>query len=89
MPRSAIAAPQRAHRDLRAVIAADAGQRQQWLDRARAIGSRLDTARSRRRSAACSALVAWLAALRLQFYPMTWIAYTVGALAASAGHRWQ
>ena len=26
---------------------------------------------------------AWLAALRLQFYPMTWIAYTVGALAAA------
>ena len=27
--------------------------------------------------------LAWLAALRLQFYPMTWIAYTVGALLAA------
>ena len=30
-------------------------------------------------------LFAWLAALRLQFYLMTWMAYTVGALATSAG----
>ena len=30
-------------------------------------------------------LFAWLAALWLQFYLMTWMAYTVGALATSAG----
>ena len=30
-------------------------------------------------------LFAWLAALRLQFYLMTWMAYTVGAMATSAG----
>ena len=30
-------------------------------------------------------LFVWLAALRLQFYLMTWMAYTVGALATSAG----
>jgi putative NADPH-quinone reductase/1,4-dihydroxy-2-naphthoate octaprenyltransferase len=63
------------------VIAATAAQRQQWLERARSVGSRLaEGALSTMQRAA-----AWLAALRLQFYPMTWIAYTVGALAATVG----
>jgi putative NADPH-quinone reductase/1,4-dihydroxy-2-naphthoate octaprenyltransferase len=67
------------------VIASDAGQRQQWLDRARSIGARLaegalSTGQRRRQRVG-----AWLAALRLQFYPMTWIAYTVGALLAAGG----
>jgi putative NADPH-quinone reductase/1,4-dihydroxy-2-naphthoate octaprenyltransferase len=67
------------------VVSAVAGQRQQWLDRARSEGARLaagplSTGQRRRQRAA-----AWLAALRLQFYPMTWIAYTVGALAATVG----
>lgn len=67
------------------VINTAAGQRQQWLARASATGSRLAqgalTANQRR----VQRVTAWLAALRLQFYPMTWIAYTVGALAASEG----
>jgi putative NADPH-quinone reductase/1,4-dihydroxy-2-naphthoate octaprenyltransferase len=67
------------------VIASDAGQRQQWLECARSIGSRLAegalSAAQRRRQR----VAAWLAALRLQFYPMTWIAYTVGALLAAVG----
>ena len=67
------------------VVASSAAQRSRWLDQSRAIGSRLiygalSPAQRRRQR-----LFAWLAALRLQFYPMTWIAYTVGALAASAG----
>jgi putative NADPH-quinone reductase/1,4-dihydroxy-2-naphthoate octaprenyltransferase len=63
------------------VIAADSGQRQQWLDRARSIGSRLSAGAL----SATQRVAAWLAALRLQFYPMTWIAYTAGALLAAAG----
>ena len=67
------------------VVASSAAQRSRWLEQSRAIGSRLvhgalSPAQRRRHR-----LFAWLAALRLQFYPMTWIAYTVGALAASAG----
>ena len=67
------------------VVASSAAQRRHWLDQSRAIGSRLihgalSPAQRRRQR-----LFAWLAALRLQFYPMTWIAYTVGVLAASAG----
>lgn len=67
------------------VISAAAGQRRLWLQRARSTGSRLAagalSAAQRRRQH----MLAWLAALRLQFYPMTWIAYSVGALAAVAG----
>ena len=67
------------------VVNSTSAQRSRWLDQSRAIGSRLihgalSPAQRRRQR-----LLAWLAALRLQFYPMTWIAYTVGALAASAG----
>jgi len=67
------------------VIAASAGQRQHWLERARSLGARLSdgalsTAQRRRQRVG-----AWVAALRLQFYPMTWIAYTVGALLATIG----
>ena len=67
------------------VIAADTGKRQDWLDCSRSIGSRLSAgalSASQRRTQRAGA---WLAALRLQFYPMTWIAYTVGALLAVAG----
>ena len=67
------------------VVTAAASQRQQWLARARATGSRLAQGASSGRQRRVQRIGAWLAALRLQFYPMTWIAYTVGALAASAG----
>ena len=67
------------------VIAAVAGQRQQWLDRASSIGSRLAEGALSASQRRAQRVVAWLAALRLQFYPMTWIAYTVGALAAAVG----
>jgi 1,4-dihydroxy-2-naphthoate polyprenyltransferase len=62
----------------------DAAQRQNWLDAARALGLSLrdgaytPAARARRQAAA------WLRALRLQFYAMTWVAYTVGAFGATA-----
>ncbi|MBC7625533.1 MAG: NAD(P)H-dependent oxidoreductase [Aeromicrobium sp.] len=67
------------------VVNSTNAERSRWLDQSRAIGSRLihgalSPAQCRRQT-----LLAWLAALRLQFYPMTWIVYTVGALAACAG----
>ena len=67
------------------VVAAAADQRQQWLDRARAIGSRLSAGALSTAQRRTQRVAAWVAALRLQFYPMTWIAYTVGALLAAAG----
>lgn len=67
------------------VIAAAAGRRRQWLDGARSIGSRLAAGALSTAQRRTQRVAAWLAALRLQFYPMTWIAYTVGALAAAVG----
>ena len=62
-------------------------QRARWVAQARGLGSRLAhgplTAWQRGRDKA----TAWVRAMRLQFYPMTWIAYTVGALAAGASQR--
>ena len=67
-----------------------AGQRAVWLEQARAMGFSLrDGPRSQVASAAVR-LLAWLKALRLQFYPMSWMAYTVGALgAASSLDAWR
>ena len=67
------------------VIAATADQRQQWLERARSIGARLAEGPLSTTQRRTQRVAAWLAALRLQFYPMTWIAYTVGALLAAGG----
>ncbi len=67
------------------VIASDAAQRSRWLQRAQASGARLARGALSPAQRRAQRLLAWLAALRLQFYPMTWIAYTVGALAAGAG----
>ncbi len=67
------------------VIAATAGQRQQWLNRARSTGSRLAAGSLSATQRRTQRAAAWLAALRLHFYPMTWIAYTVGALMAVVG----
>lgn len=67
------------------VIASSAAQRRHWLARARSSGSRLAHGAFSPAQQRVQQLFAWLAALRLQFYPMTWIAYTVGALAAAVG----
>lgn len=57
-----------------------AQQRRAWLERARRAGFAVHggyATRLRTRT------LAWLQALRLQFYPMSWGAYTIGALAAA------
>ncbi len=68
------------------VIASSAAQRGLWLERAQASGSRLIHGAWSPAQRGTQRVFAWLAALRLQFYPMTWIAYTVGALMAGAGN---
>jgi 1,4-dihydroxy-2-naphthoate octaprenyltransferase len=57
-------------------------QRQQWLEQARRQGCGLEQGRITRWEQLRHKAAAWLKAMRLQFYPMTWLAYTVGALAA-------
>ena len=58
-------------------------QRETWLERARSAGRRLAHGRISTRERLAQKAGAWLRAVRLQFYPMTWVAYTVGALAAA------
>ncbi len=57
-------------------------QRQQWLARARRQGLSLRHGSVSVGDRLRHKAGAWLRALRLQFYPMTWLAYTAGALAA-------
>ncbi|APX95067.1 NAD(P)H dehydrogenase [Halomonas sp. 1513] len=60
-------------------------QRQAWLARANRLGRQLGRGRITPVERLKYKAGAWLRALRLQFYPMTWIAYAVGGLAASPG----
>lgn len=64
------------------ILKSNAAQRQRWLDLARETGLRLAGGALSGGQRFGQRLLTWLAALRLQFYPMTWIAYTVGALTA-------
>ena len=57
-------------------------QRKAWLARARVLGGLAAVGRTQARHAVRRQLLAWLGALRLQFYPMTLLAYLLGALAA-------
>ena len=59
--------------------------REAWLATAKADGRRLISGVRSRRQRLTDKVVAWLKAIRLQFYPLTWVAYTAGALAASFG----
>ena len=67
------------------VLDSSAEQRDRWLAIARASGSRLEHGALSAAQRGGQRLLAWLAALRLQFYPMTWMAYSVGALLATVG----
>jgi 1,4-dihydroxy-2-naphthoate octaprenyltransferase len=60
-----------------------ASQRAAWLERARAAGRAAAAGREPVAGRLIARLMAWLQALRLQFYPMTFLAYWMGALAAA------
>lgn len=60
----------------------EAAQRAQWINRARRLGARLAESPWSGGQRAWRRFQPWLRALRLQFYPLTVIAYGVGALAA-------
>lgn len=64
-----------------------ATRRAAWLERARGLGFSLGSGARRPAARAASRLLAWVKALRLQFYPLTWIAYSVGALGAIGNER--
>ncbi|HSA81374.1 MAG TPA: NAD(P)H-dependent oxidoreductase [Geminicoccaceae bacterium] len=58
-------------------------QRRAWLAAAEARGWSLRSGPFSRRQRLRRKVASWLRALRLQFYPMTWLAYSIGALAAA------
>lgn len=58
-------------------------QREAWLEDVRELGRSLATGPESRPTRAKRTVKTWLKALRLQFYPMAWVAYTIGALAAA------
>lgn len=64
-----------------------AKRRAAWLERARALGFSLRDGARGPGARAAGHLLAWVKALRLQFYPLTWIAYSVGALGAIGSER--
>jgi putative NADPH-quinone reductase/1,4-dihydroxy-2-naphthoate octaprenyltransferase len=60
-------------------------QRSAWIESARGEGLRLARGVPDGGEKLLAKIVVWLRAMRLQFYPMTWLAYAVGAMAASGG----
>jgi 1,4-dihydroxy-2-naphthoate octaprenyltransferase len=70
------------------VIGATREQRQQWLADALARGRQLGQGALTPGQRRLQQLNTWLAALRLQFYPMTWVAYSLGALLATGPLAW-
>ena len=67
----------------------DQARRAAWLEDARQLGFSLGSGAHGATNRLIARLAGWLKALRLQFYPMTLAAYTVGALGATAlGTTW-
>ncbi len=62
------------------VRGSSSSERFRWLERARALGSLAAAGRTQSRRAGPRLALTWLRALRLQFYPMTFLAYWLGAL---------
>ncbi len=60
-------------------------QRAAWLARCESLGRGLPGTIETHLARIVRVLRVWLAALRLQFYPMSWLAYTLGALIAARG----
>lgn len=58
-------------------------EREEWLEEATRLGRGLADGPESRSDRVRRTATAWLKALRLQFYPMAWVAYTIGALAAT------
>ncbi len=57
-------------------------QRAEWLESARRAGFSLRSGPLSQAQRLSDKAANWMRAIRFQFYPMTWIAYTVGTLAA-------
>ncbi len=71
------------------VRTSDAAKRGRWIERARRAGFALRGGALTPARRVWKRLQPWLRAMRLQSYPMSWAAYTVGALAAVAnGLHW-
>ncbi len=64
------------------VVLSDDKQRANWLQVAKRRGRALSAGPLSRSQRLGQASAAWLRSIRLQFYPMTWVAYTLGALLA-------
>jgi 1,4-dihydroxy-2-naphthoate octaprenyltransferase len=64
------------------VKGSSAVSRDRWIAQARQEGARLRNGALPRGVRLSRQLAAWLAALRLQFHPMAWIAYLIGAIGA-------
>lgn len=60
-------------------------ERRRWLKQVRRLGEQLRGGVLSRWDRLRRKAWAWFKAIRLQFYPMTWMAYTIGALAAPQG----
>jgi len=67
------------------VRTSDAQKRAAWLEKARKTGFALRAGVRSPLGRLGAQIKPWLAALRLQFYPMSWAAYSLGAVAAATG----